>query len=199
MIILKEFFESFLAGAADWCQGRRWQLRLPLLIGFAYILFRYWTKSGYSDILGWLNWGIHELGHMIFSFLGLFMKIAGGTIFQLFAPFYGMFNFWRQEDYFSIVLCFGWLSCNLFGVAAYIADARTMILPMAVPFYTGGNVIHDWNYLLTRMGLLRYDLTLAFFVRFLASISMLICLVFGAWLLVQMKVTKGKKLDVISS
>ena len=45
---------------------------------------------------------------------------------------------------------------------------------------------------------LRYDLTLAFFVRFIASISMLICLAFGAWLIMRMKLSKGKKSDVIS-
>ncbi|PIQ88458.1 MAG: hypothetical protein COV72_08235 [Candidatus Omnitrophica bacterium CG11_big_fil_rev_8_21_14_0_20_42_13] len=184
------FLNLFLAQAKDWCRGKNPYVRLPFLLGFAYILFRHWLDPMHSDILGWLNWGIHELGHIIFSPFGQFMGITGGEITQFSAPILGMVNFWRQRDFFSIALCFGWLSCSLFKTAAYVADARSISLPMAVPFYSGGDIIHDWNYILTRMGLLDYDIALAVFIKIIASFAMFACFIFGGWLLWRMGARK---------
>ncbi|UCC95955.1 MAG: hypothetical protein JSW40_04195, partial [Candidatus Omnitrophota bacterium] len=58
-------------------------------------------------------------------------------------------------------------------------------LPLVSPF--AGAMIHDWNYLLSRMGLLAYDARIAFFIRVGAVLSMLVCLVSGGWLLWQIK------------
>lgn len=178
--------DRFFFEARDSCRGKNWLPRLPLLLGFAYILLRHWSNPEYADILFWLNWGIHELGHLIFSPFGQFLHVVGGTFAQCVAPLYGVINFYRQKEFFGIALCFGWMSTSLFNMATYVADARKMILPMAVPFYSGGDVIHDWNYLLSHMNLLKYNIALAVFIKFLASIFMFICLGFGIWLFKQM-------------
>ena len=34
--------------------------------------------------------------------------------------------FWKQRDLFAIAVAFAWLGTNLFEVATYAADARTM-------------------------------------------------------------------------
>ena len=91
----------------------------------------------------------------------------------------------RQEDYFSGSLCLGWLSTNLFNVSVYMADARSMELQLVAPFGVD-NVVHDWNFLLERFGLLSYDHTIAGMVWLLAVLSMLAGLVAGGWLLWQM-------------
>ena len=110
--------------------------------------------------------------------------LAGGTITQLSAPLYGMWNFYKLKDFFATALCFGWLSTNLFDVSAYMADARAMQLHLVS--LQGGEPVHDWNYLFGRMGLLPYDHCIAGFVCFLAVLSMLMCFLTGAWLLWQM-------------
>ena len=90
--------------------------------------------------------------------------------------------------FFAITLCFGWLSTSLFDVARYVADASKMELPLAVPFgFDADSVIHDWNYILTRLGLLHHEDFLAFILRLAATIAMLVCLGLGARLLWEMR------------
>lgn len=182
---LWEFTRLFFDEAKDWARGKNWQVRLIFLIWFGYVLARYLSDSSYTSILSWLNLGIHELGHLIFSFLGEFLSIAGGTILQCLAPIFSVVNFYIQRDFFAIALSFGWLSTSLFDAARYAYDARAMNLPLVSPF-GGEDVIHDWNYLLTHIGLLQYDNVAAFFIKFIAVISMFVCFVFGVWILLQM-------------
>ena len=143
----------------------------------------------YRSIIAPLNLGIHELGHFVFSFFGRFIEIAGGTILQCLVPIIGMLNFLRQRDYFAVAICFGWLSTNFFDVATYVGDARSMSLPLVGPGM--GEIIHDWHYLLGKLHLLNYDHTIASLIRLAGVASMLVCLIFGAWLLLEMIKSKS--------
>lgn len=136
----------------------------------------------YVSLIGGLNLGIHELGHLVFSPFGIFISILGGTFFQVSAPVISMLNFYRQNDFFAISICFGWLSINFFEISRYLADARAMNLPL-VSAMGAGNPIHDWNYILNRMGILQYDTVLAVTLICAAVISIIICLLLGSWLL----------------
>ncbi|MDD5730718.1 MAG: hypothetical protein PHN57_06290, partial [Candidatus Omnitrophica bacterium] len=180
-----EFADSALNDARAWCRGKNWFVRLPLLFWFFYLLLRHLSNPGYGSVLSFLNLGIHELGHPVFSILGNFLGMAGGTIAQLAVPVAGIFNFYRQRDYFAIAACFGWLSTSFFDVARYASDARAMELPLVNPF--GAEiVIHDWNYMLGKLGLLNFDTAIGFFFKGLAVLSMSACLGFGGWLLWRM-------------
>ena len=77
------------------------------------------------------------------------------------------------------------MGTNLFSVAVYMADARKMALPLVTPF-GGEEIIHDWNYLLGKLGLLNSDTVLGGFVRVSAILNMVIGLAFGAWLILKM-------------
>lgn len=134
----------------------------------------------YKSVLGGLNLGLHEFGHLIFSPFPEFLSKAGGTIVQLLAPIYGIYNFSKQKDYFALALCFGWLSTNCYDVATYAADARSMSLTLVSPF--GGHINHDWNYMLSQLGLLDWDKRIAFFFRAGGFLSMSICLCAGTWM-----------------
>lgn len=170
----------------QWCQGRNGFVRLPLLIWFICVLIRHLRDPHYQSLLGAINLGIHELGHMVFSFGGEFLTIAGGTVLQCLVPLYGVYNFLKQKDYFASALCFGWLSTNFFNVATYAGDAQAMALPLVTPFGLTPSIAHDWNYLLTQMGLLAFDGWVAFFFRFLGVLSMGICLFAGGWMVALM-------------
>ncbi len=178
------FIVRFFRNAREWAEGRFPFLRLALLIFFAYIWVRHQNDWLYSSIFKGLNLGIHELGHFLFQPFGKFLYVAGGTIAQCGAPIIGMFIFLRQKDYFGIAVAFGWLSTNFYDVGTYAADARLRELPLVSPF--GMEAQHDWTYLLTEMNLYTKDQAVGLFFRRLGWMSMLICLVFGMWLLFQM-------------
>jgi len=176
------FMSDMKENITEWCEERNGFFRLPLLIWFAYIFVRHIMDPNYYDLLGSINLGFHEFGHMIFGFGGTFLMTTGGTILQLLVPLLGVLNFLRQSDYFAAVLCFGWLSSNFFGVALYASDAQAMALPLVTPFGMTPAVSHDWNYMLTQMGILSYDAAVALFFRFCAVLSMAFCLVVGGWM-----------------
>jgi hypothetical protein len=167
---------------ADWCEGRSWIWRAPLLLYLAYIGVRHLADPQYSSLFGGINLGIHELGHVVLSFAGQWVMVLGGTLFQLAAPIVAAFLFLRQPDYFALPVCGAWFSTNLYSVATYMADARALELPLVTVGAEGGDVEHDWNYLLHSVGLLNYDTTLAVFVRLLALLLMWSSLTAGAWM-----------------
>ncbi len=168
--------------AVAWCEGRSWVWRAPILAYLAYVGVRHLANPLYTSLFGGINLGIHELGHVVLSFAGQWIMVLGGTLFQLAAPLVAAFLFLRQPDYFAVPVCGAWFSTNLYSVATYMADARALELPLVTVGPEGGDVEHDWNYLLHSVGLLHYDTTLAGFVRLLAFLFMWSSLAAGAWM-----------------
>ena len=66
-----------------------------------------------------------------------------------------MYFFARKELFSSSVTLF-WVGQNLFNISVYVKDAQAMVLPL-VSMGGGEDTIHDWNYLLSHVGLLRWD------------------------------------------
>ena len=99
---------------------------------------------------------IHEAGHMFFSWFGEFLQVLGGTMGQLFVPAAFTVYFHLRREFFSSAVTFFWCGQNLFNISVYVKDARAMTLPL-VSVGGGEDTIHDWNYLLSRFGLLTWD------------------------------------------
>ncbi len=172
--------------------------RALVWLAFVYLLARYVRDPAWASIFGGLNLGIHELGHLLFSPLGLTANVAGGTIVQLAVPLYSFRVFARQRDAFAIAFSFAWLGDNLMNVAHYVADARAMTLQLVSPF--GGDVYHDWNYLLGRVGLLASDQTLATLIRAAGYAWLVLAIAWGAWVLWAMAIAppcEHRRLDEI--
>lgn len=184
-IQVKRSIDFLREESINWSKGKNWIIRLPLLLWFGYVLTRELFNPYYWNILSPIDLCIHETGHFIFAFFGDILSVLGGTIFQCLIPMVTMIGFYSQRDFFAISLCFGWLSVNLFNVSTYIADAQAMQLPLFNPLQDE-SIKHDWNYLLSKFGVLKFDFVIAFFVKILAILSMLICFVYGGWLLWQM-------------
>lgn len=162
--------------ALEYCRDRSWEARLPVLLLFAYILFRHLTQLEYGNFLfNGINLGIHEAGHIVFRPFGEFLMIAGGTILQCLAPVVAAGLFYRQQrDFFAVAFCFGWLGTNCFNCAIYASDARGQLnLPLVSPWGQGfgADGMGDWSRMLRKLGMLEWDTT---------------CLAFGGWLLWQM-------------
>lgn len=182
---------NFLDNVIEWARGKFWPFRAILLLFFLYIFIRHLADSEYQSIFKGLNLGIHELGHFIFGIFGEFIGIAGGTIAQLLAPIIGLVMFFMQRDYFAIAIAFGWLSTNFFDIAVYASDARAMALPLVSPF--GVDCIHDWNYLLSELGILSAEKCIGSLFRIMGILSMLVCLSFGGLLIFAMMKFRGNE------
>jgi hypothetical protein len=165
----------------DWCRGRVWWYRAPVLLLFAYILLRHLQDPMYSSIFDGINLVIHEAGHFAFSYFGEFLEIAGGTIFQLMAPIVAGFAFYRQKDYFAITVTLFWLGTNFIDVGIYAGDARAQLLPLVSP--TSGDPLHDWHYLLAITGNLHNDTLIASLLRKVGLLSMAGAMGLGGWMM----------------
>ncbi|MDX2226302.1 MAG: hypothetical protein SFY92_04290 [Verrucomicrobiae bacterium] len=166
------------------CQGRHWPLRLVMWLWFLYLAVQCARDPEYTGLLGGINLGIHEFGHLITMPFGQTICVAGGSAVQCLVPLISIGMFLKQEDLFALSFSFVWLATNLFGVARYMADASAMELPLVTPFSgEGGEVIHDWNFLLNQMGLLDYDTRIAGVVQFAGWCSFALGIAWGAFIL----------------
>lgn len=179
---------GFLADARAWTAGRSAIWRLPLWLYLVYAGICHLRDVDYSSFLfGGVTFGVHELGHVVFSPFGQFLGVAGGSLAQVLAPLlvgWG-FLFWQrdgepQRDYFALSVALCWLSFSLQDLARYVGDARTQELPL---LGLTADPLHDWAYLLQTLGLLEYDHHLAGLIRLLALGVGLAALTLGAWLL----------------
>jgi len=166
--------------AVAWATGRMWPPRAALLAYLAYAGCRHLTDPDYGSVFSGITLAIHELGHVLFGFLGEWLSVAGGSITQLAAPVAVALLLLRQRDYFGVAVGGAWLSMSLSNIAVYVADARAEELPL----YSlgGGDVMHDWNYLLGSVHLLPQDARIAGMVRFAALVALAGSILLGAWL-----------------
>jgi hypothetical protein len=133
----------------------------------------------YSSLFGGITLGIHELGHLLFDFAGRFLGTAGGSIAQVAAPAAAAWMLYRQRDFFGVAVGGAWESFSLWNLATYVGDARARELPLVglVP-----DPVHDWNWLLSRLGILSWDGALAALTRIAAFSIWAASMALGVWL-----------------
>ncbi|MGH7307213.1 MAG: hypothetical protein ACREK6_00800 [Candidatus Rokuibacteriota bacterium] len=103
-------------------------------------------------LLDGANFVFHEAGHVLFLFFGQTLHVLGGSLTQVAIPLACTLSFWWRRRYAAAAAALFWAGESVTHVAIYIADARAMALPL----HGGPGVIHDWNYLLTRAGLVQW-------------------------------------------
>ena len=143
-----------LAGPVRWA-------RIVLVAGLAYWTWQFaFTPLGADAMDAFIhvpNLVFHEAGHVIFSPLGQFMSVLGGSLMQVLIPVVAAIAFIRQEQAFGAAICVWWAGQNLVDLAPYIADARALQLVL-LGGRTGAEVEgHDWEFVLTRLRLLHRD------------------------------------------
>ena len=116
-----------------------------------------------------VNLVFHEAGHVIFALGGEFIGILGGSLMQVLIPVVCGVALLQRGDPFGVALCGLWTGQSMVNVAVYVGDARQLALPLL----GGEHVIHDWNYLLGRLGLLEWDRFLAGMITLLAVLTIL--------------------------
>lgn len=117
----------------------------------SYFLY-YAATSAEWHFIDSVNLIFHEAGHTIFFFLGQFGTIAMGSGFQILLPLFIASYFFYTEQRLSGAVCLMWVGQNLINVSVYAGDAIAMRLPLL----GGDSVIHDWNYMLSILHMLRW-------------------------------------------
>jgi hypothetical protein len=133
-----------------------------------YFLWCAWKPYDWRLIDG-ANLLIHEAGHLFFRPLGEFMMIAGGSLFQVIMPaiFVGYF-IWKKNFYSAAMVLF-WVGESILNVSIYAGDS----LALQLPLIGGEDSLHDWNYMLGQMGMLKSTAKIAGFIRFIGTLVIL--------------------------
>ncbi|MDU9048927.1 MAG: hypothetical protein Q3M30_08740 [Candidatus Electrothrix sp. Rat3] len=166
--------------------GRIIILAVLLIWGWKLIFASIASNAAGKSFLHLANTPFHEAGHVFFSPFGSFLHSLGGTLGQLLMPLICMVVFLLQtRDTFAASVGLWWFGENFLDIAPYIGDARAGVLPLL-----GGNFghsspygFHDWEFLLTETGLLRYDQALARLSHGIGSIIMLLAVAWGGYVL----------------
>ncbi|NEX23623.1 zinc ribbon domain-containing protein [Thiorhodococcus mannitoliphagus] len=144
------------------------------------------SNAAGESFLHLINLPFHEAGHVLFRPFGEFITSLGGTLGQLLMPVICLGTLLiKTRDPFGASVCLWWFGENFLDIAPYIADARAGVLPLV-----GGNTgqsspygFHDWEYLLTETGLLRWDTTLGTLSHLLGALIMILAAIWGLLLL----------------
>jgi hypothetical protein len=136
-----------------------------------------------ASFLHLIDLPFHEGGHIIFSPFGAFMTSFGGSLMQLLVPIVCVASFLRREDRFAAAVCAWWAGQNLVDLGPYIADARALRLVL-IGGFTGAQVEgHDWEAILTTLGLLRWDRVLGQVAHGAGLMTMAASIAAAAWVI----------------
>ena len=144
--------------------------RDPFKVIVAVIASLYFFWCAYDPyqwhLIDGVNLLIHEAGHIIFSALGEFVMIAGGSLFQIIMPAIFVGYFCYQRQLFSAALVLFWVGESILNVSVYAGDS----LALQLPLLGGPDTLHDWNYLLSSTGLLQHTAAIAGGIRLLGRL-----------------------------
>jgi len=127
---------------------------------------------------------IHEGGHLLFRFFGEFLAVAGGTLLQLSVPVMLATFFFFQRQVMGTAFCMFFFFEQFLPISIYMADARAQELPL-LTVGDSDNVIHDWNYLFGKFGVLEHDTQIAHAVRVIGWLGMIATVAWMVWRSVQ--------------
>lgn len=118
---------------------------------------------------------VHEGGHGVCYILPCpeFLTMANGTLFQLLFPGLIGYYYYRKGNLFAAMIALFFVGFSLQYTAWYLSTAHEGLILPAHKSFLGVDAIHDFNYMLSAMGLLAYESLIAGFTRFIAYLIML--------------------------
>jgi len=132
-----------------------------------------------------INLPFHEAGHLIFSPMGRFIQVLGGSLGQLLMPLICLGALLiHNRDAFGAAMGLWWFAESVMDLAPYINDARALDLVL-LGGVTGKEVedYHDWEHILRTLGWLQYDHTLAHATYAFGSLLMILAFIWGGYML----------------
>ncbi len=159
----------------------RWKIvTTPKLAGFAvvaglFFLLQQKSESGFVFLVDHANLLFHEAGHPAIGLFSSKLETYGGTIGQLTFPLTLAVSFWIKKQPLSLAGAVIWFFENFLNIARYMADARTLRLPLV----GGGD--HDWNTIFARWNILMYDTRIAAAVKTIGWVGMMAACAWVIW------------------
>ena len=150
-------------------------LKITFAIIVSLYFFYYASTSTEWHFIDSINLIFHEAGHTLTFFFGQFISIAGGSLFQILIPIVCCLYFYKEEQYYSGSLLLFWVGQNFINVSVYAGDA----IQMQSPLLGGDGVIHDWNYLLSSMNILKFTPYVADIFYFCGVVVLVLALYFS--------------------
>jgi len=142
----------------------------PLKLIVAAIASLYFLWCAYDPyqwhLIDGVNLVIHEAGHIIFRPFGEFMRIAGGSLFQVIMPGLFVGYFWYHQKFYSAALVLFWVGESILNVSVYAGDSIALQLPLL----GGQDSVHDWNYMLSALNLLPRTAAIAGAIRLIGTL-----------------------------
>ncbi|MGE3525520.1 MAG: hypothetical protein AB7I33_06330, partial [Gemmatimonadales bacterium] len=111
---------GLMADMRTWSRGRWWSWRALLLAWLAWTGWHYLRDPEYASVFQGIDFGVHELGHLVFGFGGEWIGVAGGSLAQVLLPLAAGALFWSQRDYFGAAVCGAWEAFSLFELSRYV-------------------------------------------------------------------------------
>ena len=129
---------------------------------------------------------IHESGHGVCYILACpeFIMVLNGTVFQLLFPAGIAYYYKRKGNRFAMYIALFFVGFSLHYTAWYISTAHEGLILPANKSFLGVDAYHDFNYLLSAMGLMQYESFIAGLTRFIAYLLMVVSVIgmfFGAF------------------
>lgn len=156
----------------------------PKLV-FAALMSVYFLWIAYAPMQGsfldLVDLPVHETGHLLFRLFGEFMMVAGGSLFQVILPAIFVGYFYWHEKYYSAAIVLFWVGQSILNVWVYAGDAVVMKLVLTSGFTGSEGSFHDWNYLLSTMGLLGVTETVAGVIRLIGTLTIIGAGVFSVY------------------
>lgn len=167
-------------------------IKILFLIFLIYLSYQIITTKVYQGVFPFDNANvvIHETGHTLYRIAFIFLQyisidlykfihILGGSLNQILLPFFIGIYFAVTKRWYSCFFCIFWIGDNISLVSYYLADARCICAPLYIgeDFSVAESILptqHDWNNILTRLGLLQYDLIIGDIFRFIGIAIMIV-------------------------
>jgi len=163
----------------DWHRVPLWALILACAF-YGLFLMEAARGSGPLLMIDLVFIPVHEGGHLLFRLFGEFLMVCGGTFLQLAVPLMLAMFFIFQRQVMGAAFCMFFFFEQFLPISIYMADARAQELPL-LTVGDSDDVIHDWNYLFGRLGVLDHDTQIAHAVRLIGWLGMFATVAWMAW------------------
>lgn len=131
------------------------------------------AMDGIWNFLNLVDLPIHETGHLIFRLFGEFMMVAGGSLFQIIVPAAFVGYFLKRGELYSASMVLFWVGQSILNVWVYADDAVRMQLVLTSGMTGSEGSFHDWNYMLSGLGLLDYHAVVSGLIRFAGTLTIM--------------------------
>ena len=129
-----------------------------------------------------IEFGVHEVSHLVTSFLPMIWVAAAGSIGEIAFTILVLIATIKGKAYFATVFAGLWVMLAMHNVGRYMADARSQLLPLIGP---GDTVQHDWHFVFGQLGWLNADTTIGAIVGGIGIAVGLSALGWGLYLIIR--------------